>query len=73
MRGLMRALVYLTLPAVAFSWLLQVDFPRLVVPIDEGFHVNDSSGLGTLLIELAIGGAVLAVVIVIRWRRCRSR
>jgi hypothetical protein len=37
MRFVMRALVLLALPAVAFSWLLQVKFPDLRLPTDYGF------------------------------------
>jgi hypothetical protein len=41
MRFAMRALVFVALPAVAFSWLLQVRFtdPHLPPPLDYGFLV----------------------------------
>jgi hypothetical protein len=63
MRFAMRALVFLALPAVAFSWLLQVQFPDLRVRFEFGVIAADPRDY---LLDALIGAlpyvAVLAIL-----------
>jgi hypothetical protein len=73
MRHVMRALVYLALPFVAFAWLLQVDFPKTPSGLgDFGFY-DAPSALDRLLEALAYvvlgAGIVVAVVAIVKFLR----